>query len=69
MQHLVSRRRWQNLTQINLQRGRNVGCHLAERFGGRADVDRLPVAVQHQHNCLVQDVAHKVFAHRYCSAR
>jgi len=29
---------------------------------GRADVDRLPVAVEHQHNRLVQYGAHKLLA-------
>ena len=32
--------------------------HHAERLLRRAHVDRLPVAVQHQHNRLVQNVTH-----------
>jgi hypothetical protein len=44
---------------FDVQAGGHVGRHLAESVLGRANVDRLPVAVQHQHNCLVQYVAHK----------
>ena len=54
---------------VNLQCCRDVRYHLAERFGRRANVDRLPVAVEHQHNCLVQDFAHKVFVHGHCASR
>ena len=44
---------------FDFERGGDVRRHLAERILRRANVDRLPVAVQHQHDCLVQYVAHK----------
>ena len=50
---------------FDVQARGHVRSHLAERLLRRANVDRLPVAVQHQHNRLVQDVSHKMF--RHCS--
>ena len=44
---------------LNVQRRRRVRCHLAERIRRRADIDRLPIPVQHQNNVLVQHVIHK----------
>ena len=44
---------------LDVERGRDIRRHLAERVLRRTNVNRLPVAVKHQHNCLVQYVAHK----------
>ena len=41
------------IAKFDFQRGRHVRCHLAERVGWRANVDRLPVAVEHEHDGLV----------------
>jgi len=57
------------VAQVDVKRGDSVRGHLAERVLRRANVDRLPVAVEHQHNRLVQYVAHKVFAHGHCASR
>ena len=37
------------IAQLDVQRGRHIRCHLAEGVLWRANVDRLPIAVQHQH--------------------
>ena len=44
---------------FDVESGGHVRCHLAKRVLRRANVDRLPVAVEHQHDRLVQYVAHK----------
>src|SRR5262245_30693224 len=44
---------------FDVERGGHVGGHLAERVLRCANVDRLPVAVEHQHNRFVQYVGHK----------
>ena len=44
---------------FDVQRGGDVRGHLAERVRRRANVDRLPVAVEHEHDGLVQYVTHK----------
>lgn len=44
---------------LDVERRGYIRCHLAECVLRCANVDRLPIAVQHQHNRLVQYVAHK----------
>jgi hypothetical protein len=53
---------------FNVQAGRHVGSHHAKGLLRRSNIDRLPVAVQHQHNRLVQYVVHKIFAHDHCAS-
>jgi len=38
----------------------HVGGHHAKRLLRRAHVDRLPMAVEHQNDCLAQDFGHKL---------
>ena len=47
------------VAQLDVERGGDVRGHLAERVLRRANVDRLPVAVEHEHDGLVQYVIHK----------
>ena len=49
---------------FDLQAGRNIRGHLAKCILWRANVYRLPVAVEHEHNRLVQYVHHKNVSHR-----
>src|SRR6185503_8763394 len=52
-------RDWTNVVlALDFERGRDVGCHLAESLLWRAHIDRLPVLVQDQHDGLVQNVGH-----------
>jgi hypothetical protein len=57
---LVPFHRANEFIALDVERGRDVRRHLAERVLRRADVDRLPVAVQHQHNVLIQHIIHKI---------
>ncbi len=57
---LVPRHGTDVVLAVNLQGGRDVRCHLAKRVGGRANVNRLPVAIEHQHYRLIQYVGHKI---------
>ena len=57
------------LFAFNFQRGGHVGCHLAKGILRRADVDRLPIAVQDQHGRFIQYVVHKVFAYGHSASR
>ena len=45
---------------LDFEPGRHFGGHHAEGFLWRADIDRLPVPVQNQHDGLVQYAAHKI---------
>src|SRR5215510_13985515 len=38
------------VVELDFEGGRHVRRHLAEGVGGRANVDRLPVAVEHEHD-------------------
>ncbi len=38
---------------FDLEGGGDIGGHLAKGIGRRANVDRLPVAIQHQHDRFV----------------
>ena len=52
---------WANVARAFDVQGRGrIRRHLAEGVGGRANVDRLPVAVEHQNDAFVQYVAHKL---------
>jgi hypothetical protein len=44
---------------FDFKAGRHVGGQHAKRLLRRADVDRLPVAVEHQNYRFVQDIGHK----------
>ena len=48
---------------FDVQSGRHVCRHHAKRLLRCADVDGLPVAVEHQHHRPAQYVTHKIFAH------
>ena len=53
---------------LDLQAGGNVGGHHAERLLGRAHVDGLPVAVQHQHGRSRQYSVHKLHTATACGS-
>ena len=44
-----------------IEGGGGIRGELAEGIGRRANINRLPVAVQYQYDGLVQYVVHKIF--------
>lgn len=49
------------IVQFDIERRRHIRGHLAKDFLRRTNIDRLPVAIEHQHGVLVQYV-HKFYA-------
>jgi hypothetical protein len=49
--------------ELDVERGGHVRRHLAKRILRRANVDRLPVAVKHEYDVLVQYFTHTLFTY------
>ena len=45
----------------HVERGSIAVCHHAKGLRGRLHIDCLPISVQNENHCFIQDVAHSVF--------